>query len=60
VQTRHLVKNKYFFLKETKEVMEDEVERETFAADGGQLDFVNDGSSFLFFAHCFIWENYAN
>lgn len=54
MQTRHLVKNKYFFLKETKEVMEDEVERETFAGDGGQLDFVNDGSSFLFFAHCFI------
>lgn len=43
------------FLKETKEVMKDEVEREN-SADGGQLDFVNDGSFFLLGLLLFLGE----
>lgn len=39
--------------------MKDEVERETVAADGGQLDFVSEGSSFLFSLLLFFWGKAA-
>lgn len=39
--------------------MKDEVERETVAADGGQLGFVSEGSSFLFSLLLFFWGKAA-